>query len=49
MWVLKKAEYPQIKKWRGVKGRIVVNLKKKEETKPVDDSETPSQNDEKED
>ena len=46
---IKKREFDEIKKWRAVKGKIVVNLKKKEETKPADDSETPSQNNEKED
>ena len=45
---IKKREFEEIKKWRAVKGNIVVNLKKKEENKTVDDSETPSQNDEKE-
>ena len=46
---IKKREFDEIKKWRAVKGKIVVNLKKKEETNIADDSETPSQNNEKED
>ncbi len=36
---IKKKEFDEIKKWRTVKGRIAVNLKKKEETKDVPEGE----------